>query len=312
MKVIVALFSILLGCVVVESLSDNVKSQIVSRLMKLAQNFKHLNATNQSSINHLYSLKQQRISLRNLSTSHFSNFPPVLASLVSKKYSTTSVLKSNQTRTNETDKFDEKAYKKLKKLMLNSGHIGKYPFELRKVTHDFKNEYASYKILTNLIRKLKFGERSGSAGGGGGASPSKSKPQHKVLNIIFDDILATRGVDYSNLTKGRSIEDTRSVLNYALLALYQINIRNERDRFNSTRFLDQVIIDPTEVLPEGLFEGDIVLTKDQAYWLFAKYLGENQPRKVIRESVFRWPSHVIPYCLDRQYGMRLAILFIYR
>jgi hypothetical protein len=123
----------------------------------------------------------------------------------------------------------------------------------------------------------------------------------KVLNIIFDDILSTNLIDYTKLTKGRSVEDTRTILNYMLLASYNIEGRKQ---FDKKKFFDEIIVHPTEVSPDGLYEGDIVLSKDQAYTLFSKYLKDNhvtESRKVIKKTVYRWPAGVIHFCLDPLY-----------
>jgi hypothetical protein len=131
-----------------------------------------------------------------------------------------------------------------------------------------------------------------------------------VLNIIFDDILSTNLIDYSSLTKGRSIEDTRAILNIMLLASYKIEGRKQ---FDKKKFLDEIIVHPTEVSPDGLYEGDIVLSKDQAYTLFAKYLGETpiaEARKVIKQAVYRWPTGVIHFCLDPLYSFEERDLIV--
>ncbi len=70
-------------------------------------------------------------------------------------------------------------------------------------------------------------------------------------------------------------------------------------------------MDPTEVSPDGLYQQDIVLTKDQAYDLFSKYYFKNNGRKVIRKSVYRWPSPIIYFNLDANYSkMNFSFLLI--
>ena len=75
-------------------------------------------------------------------------------------------------------------------------------------------------------------------------------------------------------------------------------------------------MDPTEVSPDGLYQQDIVLTKDQAYDLFSKYYFKNNGRKVIRKSVYRWPSPIIYFNLDANYSKMnfnfLLILKVYQ
>jgi hypothetical protein len=144
----------------------------------------------------------------------------------------------------------------------------------------------------------------------------KGGSAHNILNIIFDDILSTKLVDYTNLTKGRSVQDTRAILNYMLVAAYKIESRKQ---FDATRFFDKIIMHPTEVSPDGLYEGDIVLSKDQAFVLFSKYLRGgaggggnhvNEARKVIKQTVYRWPAGIIHFCLDPLYAAEERALII--
>lgn len=115
-----------------------------------------------------------------------------------------------------------------------------------------------------------------------------------LLNDIINDILVAKDINYTNLTKGRSVEDTRLILNYMLLALHQIKAKDQ-ESFSSVNFLDRVILDPLEVSPDGLFEKDIVLSRDQAFKIFSKFFVDSNSnvirdgRKVIKEAVYRWP-----------------------
>ena len=59
------------------------------------------------------------------------------------------------------------------------------------------------------------------------------------LDQVLNDVWATRDVDYSRLMKGRSEEETRTVLNYMILALYQKNIQ-EKYQFDTNKYFDQV------------------------------------------------------------------------
>ena len=59
-----------------------------------------------------------------------------------------------------------------------------------------------------------------------------------------------------------------------------------------------MISKPEEVLPEGLFEGDIVLTKEQAEEIFHEYLQDEltrHERKVISNSLQLWQMPVNYY-----------------
>ena len=63
-----------------------------------------------------------------------------------------------------------------------------------------------------------------------------------VLNKILNDILVEKSINYDKLTKGRSVDDTKAVLNFMILALHQIKSK-EQENFNSMRYLDQVLDD---------------------------------------------------------------------
>lgn len=57
----------------------------------------------------------------------------------------------------------------------------------------------------------------------------------------------------------------------------------------------KVILKPEDVLPEGLFESDIVLDKEQAYTIFSQYLSNNntrEKRKVLRDVTGIWPMPI--------------------
>lgn len=134
-----------------------------------------------------------------------------------------------------------------------------------------------------------------------------------IINEVFDDVLSTRTINFSKLAKGRSIEDTKTVLNYMLTSLYQIKANQESHEFDSMKFFDQVYLHPLDVSPDGLFESDIVLSKEQAYRIFSKYLpksyDEPNVRKVIRDTVHRWnlPIH---FYLDQKYSIFNFFLLI--
>lgn len=68
----------------------------------------------------------------------------------------------------------------------------------------------------------------------------KSGSSNVLINQILNDVLSAKQIDYSKITKGRTIEDTRDVLNSMLLGLHQIRAR-EQDSFDSLRFFDQVL-----------------------------------------------------------------------
>lgn len=126
-----------------------------------------------------------------------------------------------------------------------------------------------------------------------------------IINEVFDDVLSTKSIDFSKIAKGRSIEDTKKVLNYMLTSLYQIEAEKESNHFDSMKFFDQVYLNPLDVSPDGLFESDIVLSKQQAYRIFSKYLpksyDELNVRKVIRDTVHRW-NLPIRFYLDPKYS----------
>ena len=65
--------------------------------------------------------------------------------------------------------------------------------------------------------------------------------------------------------------------------------------------MSQIALDPTEVSPDGLFEKDIILTKDQAYNIFSKYFTDSSDRKYIKTAVNRWPTPIY-YTFDDSHG----------
>ena len=67
------------------------------------------------------------------------------------------------------------------------------------------------------------------------------KTGSNVLNKILNDVLVSKSIDYENLAKGRTIDDTKAVLNYMILALHQIKSK-QQPNFDSMKFLDQVTL----------------------------------------------------------------------
>ena len=61
------------------------------------------------------------------------------------------------------------------------------------------------------------------------------------LNTVLEDVLSSRQINYTNLLKGRTVEDTKAILSYMIIALHQINSKSQKN-FDSIRFLDQVIL----------------------------------------------------------------------
>lgn len=97
----------------------------------------------------------------------------------------------------------------------------------------------------------------------------KQKSKHlEALNEVLNDVLTVSSINFTKITKGRSIEDTKAILNYMLTSWYHIKAKESDNRFDSVNFLDQVLVDPLKISPDGLFEKDIVLSKDQAYRIF--------------------------------------------
>jgi hypothetical protein len=136
-----------------------------------------------------------------------------------------------------------------------------------------------------------------------------------AFKSIVDEVLAGSG-DYKKFNKGRKTEDTKAILNYAISTLY--NLKQKKNDFDSNKFFDEVFDDnskiysknyyifykvltkPDDILPEGLFEGDIVLTKEQAADIFSKYIEHNKTfseRKVTNYSGYLWQMP-ISYLFD--------------
>lgn len=159
-------------------------------------------------------------------------------------------------------------------------------------------------------------------------SMSKEKTA-EIFTQVLNDAWSVKTINYTNLRKGRSESDTKSVINYMIMALYRMKLDEQSD-FDSIRFFDQVIFNPAEVndflnflckyfnlsyclkvSPDGLFEQDIVLSKDQAHALFSKYFVSNETvrdrRKVVRNSVYRWPIP-IHYYFDGSHNEQEKVL----
>ena len=70
-------------------------------------------------------------------------------------------------------------------------------------------------------------------------STISKKTNVQTINKVLNDLWTIKPLNYSTLTKGRSVEDTRTVLNNMILALHQIKLK-EQPNLNSSRFFDQV------------------------------------------------------------------------
>ena len=156
----------------------------------------------------------------------------------------------------------------------------------------------------------------------------KKKDKKAVVQLV-DEVLSTS--DMRKLNKGRKTEDTKAVLNYMMSALY--SIKQKKPDFDTNKFFDEVskhkknskyfiyltltfylkvIAKPQDVLPDGLFETDIVLTKEQAEIIFSEYSNDDgasrTKRKVVRDLASLWPSMPINYIFDGSHR-KLSIFF---
>lgn len=112
-----------------------------------------------------------------------------------------------------------------------------------------------------------------------------SKPRHpKEMDTIIKEIIESFNV--SSLNKGRPDNQTKSILNRLITALYAL--KKNQSSLNTRQFIDDVILNPNEVLPDGLFEGDILLTEEQAFNIFEVI----EKRKLIRDPNSRWPMPI--------------------
>ena len=76
-------------------------------------------------------------------------------------------------------------------------------------------------------------------------SMSKEKTA-EIFTQVLNDAWSVKTINYTNLRKGRSESDTKSVINYMIMALYRMKLDEQSD-FDSIRFFDQVIFNPAEV-----------------------------------------------------------------
>jgi hypothetical protein len=116
-----------------------------------------------------------------------------------------------------------------------------------------------------------------------------NKPRNpKEIDTIIKEIIESFNV--SNLNKGRQDNQTKSILNRMMTALYVLKMKN--NSLNTRKFIDDVILNPNEVLSDGLFEGDIVLTEEQAFNIFEVIVNTTESRKLIRDPKSRWPMPI--------------------
>ena len=64
--------------------------------------------------------------------------------------------------------------------------------------------------------------------------------------------------------------------------------------FSTVNFLDRVILDSVEIAPDGLFEKDMVLTREQAQAVFARRIGRDDLESSV---VTKWPLPIL-YTFD--------------
>ena len=82
--------------------------------------------------------------------------------------------------------------------------------------------------------------------------------------------------------------------------------------FSTVNFLDRVILDPVEVAPDGLFERDMVLTREQAQTVFARRIGGNENNDDFDESrvLTKWPLPIL-YTFDGTHCKGLLYVYIF-
>lgn len=111
---------------------------------------------------------------------------------------------------------------------------------------------------------------------------------------------------------GRSVEETKDFLNTLILALHEVK-RNEShsDRsFTTVNFLDRVILDPVEVAPDGLFEKDMVLSREQTLSIFkSRFLGVGNFGNEKTLAVSKWPLPIL-YTFDGAHCMRIEFCYL--
>lgn len=83
------------------------------------------------------------------------------------------------------------------------------------------------------------------------------------------------------------------------MAEYQLKAKEQGQKFSTVDFLDRVILDPIEIAPDGLFEKDIVLSREQAQLILEKRFGIDQTNSdvAIQPLVSKWPLPIL-YTFD--------------
>lgn len=284
--------------------------------------------------------EESLVSLR-LNQTIYSNMPPTLSTKTVKPFSTSSSTKS--TRSSSFQSFFLSNGEKMSTLSSSNKNLNRYHNNNNKEDEVLyfkpfskKYEYVETSYQTKLrppttsSSKLeKIRKKLGSI---------DKKYNIQTINKVLNDLWSVKPLNFSKLAKGRSVEDTRAVLNNMIMALHRIQLKNQPN-LNSTKFFDQVreyilenyfldliffiikkyiytnyftcilkvILNPSEIFPDGLFEGDIVLTKEQSGQIFSKYLNNNQQpnlrekRKTIRDVIYRWPLPIY-YLFDGTHG----------
>ena len=75
------------------------------------------------------------------------------------------------------------------------------------------------------------------------------------------------------------------------------------DEFGFFKF----VVNPDDILPEGIYDGDIVLTKEQAHDIFSPYIKDNNnskrfKRKVTNKSESLWNNMPIKYMIHDSFS----------
>jgi hypothetical protein len=192
----------------------------------------------------------------------------------------------------------------------------------------FSSKIAILTILVecNTIKIIRFHTRSPNI-----MTRSKAKPSilnklmpDKEIEVEINNMLST--LKMSDLNHGRTNDEMKTILNYIMTAMYHKNKTNQY--FNALDFFNQVknnlhktsletaahyqelklffkiSSSLNTILPNGLFDGDLVLSKEQTFAILSKYLKHtsfNSKRKTLKDLQHRWPLPIY-YVFDGSHG----------
>jgi hypothetical protein len=127
------------------------------------------------------------------------------------------------------------------------------------------------------------------------------------IRKIFNDIIEKGDFNFSTLNKGRSEDETKQVLKLMIMAIQKRRLQSKltnTDDNNTSKTqtindkINELIKPILNTFSSGLFEKDIVLSKEQAFQILLNpNMTQKVERKILRNNLFRWPTPIF-YVFD--------------